>query len=57
MEYWEAKFDANVLRDALAVQRLEALGWRVETLWECEIRDNDALIARLRHVFNDESCD
>jgi DNA mismatch endonuclease, patch repair protein len=37
--YWMAKFSRNIERDAIARRRLRKLGWRVLTLWECEIRD------------------
>lgn len=50
-EYWQTKFAANVRRDALALERLETLGWQVETVWECETKDDVGLIARLRGVF------
>lgn len=35
--FWGAKFAANVERDAAAIARLEALGWRVALVWECAI--------------------
>lgn len=50
-EYWQAKFDANMRRDALAVERLVALGWRVELIWECETKDGTALTTRLESIF------
>ena len=36
-EYWGPKLSRNVERDAEARSALEALGWRVLTVWECEI--------------------
>lgn len=36
--YWEAKFDGNVARDARQRAELEALGWRVMVVWECQLR-------------------
>lgn len=36
-EYWIAKFDRNVERDAENVAKLEADGWRVHVVWECEL--------------------
>jgi DNA mismatch endonuclease (patch repair protein) len=36
-DYWSAKFDRNVERDAEATAELEALGYRVEVVWECEV--------------------
>lgn len=35
--FWVEKFDRNVARDQLNQERLEAMGWRVETVWECEL--------------------
>lgn len=37
-EFWEAKFMANVERDAAVIERLGVLGWRVAIVWECAIR-------------------
>ena len=37
--YWIAKIGRNRVRDVAARQALEADGWRVETVWECELRD------------------
>lgn len=45
-DFWVAKFEANVRRDARAVQELEALGYHVVIVWECETEDPD----RLRHA-------
>lgn len=39
--------DRNRARDLRAAEELAAGGWRVATLWECEIRDAAALAARL----------
>ena len=45
--YWIAKVARNRARDAAAVAALTAQGWRAETIWECELKDADALAARL----------
>ena len=37
--FWEAKFAANVERDARKTRELEVLGWRVLVVWGCETRD------------------
>ena len=37
-EYWAAKIDRNRERDAEVQARLAAAGWRVLTVWECEMR-------------------
>lgn len=36
--YWEPKIAENRVRDARNVQALEALGWRVLIVWECELK-------------------
>ncbi|NWH07333.1 MAG: DNA mismatch endonuclease Vsr [Alphaproteobacteria bacterium] len=45
--YWDAKLRRNVERDAEVRARLEADGWRVLVIWECEARDAEALRATL----------
>ncbi len=45
--YWVAKIARNVARDAAACAALEAAGWGVAVVWECELRDGAALAARL----------
>jgi DNA mismatch endonuclease (patch repair protein) len=47
-DYWTAKVGRNRTRDVAARAALEALGWRVETIWECDLKDRDALAARVR---------
>lgn len=37
--YWVAKVAANRVRDVAARAALEKDGWRVETVWECELGD------------------
>lgn len=46
-DYWVAKVGRNVARDARTRDALAAAGWRVETIWECELKDPAALTARL----------
>ncbi|WP_296600820.1 very short patch repair endonuclease [Phenylobacterium sp.] len=47
-DYWVAKVGRNVARDARNGEALAALGWRVETIWECDLKDAAALEERLR---------
>ncbi len=46
-DYWRAKIARNVARDRQAVATLEDQGWSVLTLWECELKDAEALQGRL----------
>jgi DNA mismatch endonuclease, patch repair protein len=45
-DYWTGKIARNRARDAAAHAALVAAGWRVETVWECELKDAEALEAR-----------
>lgn len=47
-EYWVAKVGRNAARDARSRDALTATGWRVETIWECELKDALGLETRLR---------
>jgi DNA mismatch endonuclease, patch repair protein len=38
-DFWKGKIARNAERDAEAVARLVAQGWRVLTVWECAVRD------------------
>ena len=47
IEFWEAKIARNRHRDEVTTAHLEALGWTVITIWECELRTNSQLDDRL----------
>ncbi len=47
-DYWVAKVARNTARDRRNLDDLAALGWRVETVWECEMKDREGLEERLR---------
>ncbi len=38
VEFWDAKIARNRHRDEVTTAHLEALGWHVITIWECELR-------------------
>lgn len=52
-DFWQGKFDANVARDARVAVELEALGWRVATVWECETKRPEQLNGALRAIITD----
>lgn len=47
VEFWQDKFTANIARDERNVAALEADGWSVLTVWECETKAMDSLSERL----------
>jgi DNA mismatch endonuclease (patch repair protein) len=57
-DYWIDKVGRNRARDGATRANLEAAGWRVEVVWECELKDAAALDARMRGVLaGRSSCD
>lgn len=38
--FWEDKFVRNIVNDKFHRDRLEAMGWKVITIWECELKNN-----------------
>ncbi|MDO4290523.1 MAG: DNA-deoxyinosine glycosylase [Eggerthellaceae bacterium] len=38
VEYWQAKFDRNVQRDAINLKALQSCGWNVHVIWECQLK-------------------
>ena len=47
VEFWETKIARNRHRDEVTNAHLEALGWHVITVWECELRGESILASRL----------
>lgn len=54
IQFWNEKIGKNIERDKIVAKRLEDLGWRVLTIWECEIKkkQEDVLISRIRDFLN-----
>ena len=52
--YWRAKIDRNRARDGRNLESLQALGWRAMVVWECELKDEAALRARLAAFLDDQ---
>jgi DNA mismatch endonuclease (patch repair protein) len=48
VEFWNAKFERNVARDARVMADLERQGWSALIIWECESRDRATVDARLQ---------
>ena len=45
-EFWKSKISSNEARDIDNYSRLKELGWKVMTIWECDIKEkklNEAL--------------
>ena len=47
LDFWLPKLEANRLRDERTLAELLGKGWRVLTLWECELRDKMQVIRQV----------
>jgi DNA mismatch endonuclease (patch repair protein) len=47
-EFWNRKLDSNIQRDQAVRQELTGQKWNVLVVWECELREIQALEERLR---------
>lgn len=58
-EFWQKKFDRNVANDIRHKEDLEAMGWNVISVWECELKKStfedtmNFLMERI-YAFSDE---
>jgi DNA mismatch endonuclease, patch repair protein len=55
-DFWKAKFDRNTARDQSKKEQLEALGWTVITVWECELKeDADGVVKNIAQHITDQA--
>ena len=47
-EFWETKISSNITRDRRVLLELHQLGWNVLTIWECQLRDMNAVTTALK---------
>ena len=47
-EYWNEKVARNRKRDQQTLERMDALGWKPMVIWECELKDQEAITIRLK---------
>lgn len=53
LDYWLPKFERTVERDQQSLERLSALGWSALIVWECDLKDLNALGQRLKAFLDD----
>jgi DNA mismatch endonuclease (patch repair protein) len=53
--YWKSKQAKNELRDEQNARELRSRGWKRMVIWECEIRKNERLRARLSRFLSCQS--
>lgn len=53
LDFWAPKLEGNETRDKLNLAALRGLGWDAIVVWECELRDLEALASKLNRFLND----
>jgi DNA mismatch endonuclease (patch repair protein) len=46
-DFWQTKVERNQERDGIAKKGLERLGYKVVTLWECELKNEAGILERV----------
>jgi len=54
VEYWQTKIEQNQARDRENTALLEADGWQVLTVWQCELKNIETLANRLNEFIESE---
>lgn len=49
--FWEKKLKRNIIRDYEVKRELEDLGWKVLTVWECELKQDIKVI--VEHILDE----
>lgn len=52
LDFWEPKLTANKARDARNNKLLAKEGWKVLTIWECQLRDTERLKRSIRRFLD-----
>ena len=47
VDFWREKIRRNRERDSRSRTQLRNVGWRVLTVWECEIKEKEVLVDRM----------
>ncbi len=47
IEFWEQKFTDTIKRDERTMDALTKLGWKVLIIWECELKEPEAVVKKL----------
>ena len=53
VRFWQAKFCANIERDARTRRELRKLGWKVLTIWQCQLKNPQKLEERIDEFLAD----
>lgn len=50
--FWKKKFDRNVANDRKHTRELRKLGWKVVTIWSCQLKKSEKLVRHIENSFS-----
>lgn len=50
--FWDEKLSKNIERDKTNQTNIRNVGWKFLVIWQCEIKDKDILIDKLKSFLN-----
>jgi DNA mismatch endonuclease (patch repair protein) len=53
LDFWKPKLEQNHERDKVVRRELRKLGWKVLVVWECQLKNSEALAERVRAFLED----
>lgn len=54
VDFWKLKLEENARRDGRTQRELEEGGWRVLTIWECQLKDQNTLASTIKNFLEAE---
>jgi len=51
-DFWSTKLRKNKERDIKNLEALAEMGWKALVIWQCDLRDNQSLIVKIRRFLN-----
>jgi len=49
-EYWIKKLSRNIKKQNTDIKNLRKLGWSISVIWECQTKDETALINKIKRI-------
>jgi DNA mismatch endonuclease (patch repair protein) len=53
VQFWEKKFEQNIIAHERALHKLDKMGWRVLVIWECELANLNQVEQKLALFLQD----
>jgi DNA mismatch endonuclease (patch repair protein) len=48
--FWKKKIAGNITRDKKKARELRSLGWHVETIWQCQMKNEETVLRKVSMI-------